>query len=95
MKNYSVYILLCADETYYTGLTSNLVKRFDQHQSGKYKDSYTYSRRPFKLSFFAEFSDVNSAIIWEKRIKKWSRVKKKALIDGNYDALPNLSKKNF
>ncbi|MBZ9632566.1 GIY-YIG nuclease family protein [Salegentibacter sp. LM13S] len=95
MKISYVYILECADKTYYTGITSNLEKRMLEHQTGVHPDSYTAKRRPLKLVFFAEFSDINFAIMREKQIKKWSRAKKKALIDGSFDALPNLAKKTF
>jgi len=95
MKVYFVYILKCSDETYYTGFTSNLKKRLIEHKSGKHKDSYTYSRRPLSLKFYAEFTNPNIAIETEKQIKKWSRAKKEALINNEYDKLPNLSKKKF
>jgi len=90
-----VYILECSDETYYTGVTSNLAKRVFEHKTGKHKGSYTFGRRPLKLAFFAEFTDINMAIEKEKQIKKWSRAKKEALINGDYVALPNLAKKKF
>ncbi len=95
MKIYYVYILHCSDNTYYTGITSNLSKRFADHQRGKHKNSYTNSRRPLKLVFYCEFTDVNIAILSEKQIKKWSRAKKEALINNEYEKLPNLSKKKF
>jgi len=95
MKVYYVYILECADSTYYTGITSNLTKRFEEHSTGKHRDSYTYSRRPLNLVFYTEFTNVELAIETEKQIKKWSRAKKKALIDGKYDKLINLAKKKF
>jgi len=95
MKIYYVYILYCSDKTYYTGITSNLTQRFVDHQRGMNKNSYTYSRRPLKIVFFCEFTDVNLAILSEKQIKKWSRVKKKALINNQYEKLPNLAKKKF
>ena len=95
MKQSYVYIIKCSDDTYYTGVTSNLEKRFEEHKSGKHKDSYTYYRRPLELVFYAEFTDVNLAITIEKQIKKWSRVKKEALINGAYEELPNLAKKHF
>ena len=95
MKTYFVYILECNDKTYYTGVTSNLTQRVFEHTSGKYRDSYTYSRRPLELVFYCEFSYVGIAIDKEKQIKKWSRSKKEALINGNYDKLPNLAKKDF
>lgn len=95
MKLYYLYILYCSDETYYTGVTSNLDKRIAQHQSGSYKDSYTSKRLPIKLVFYAEFTQVGIAIEREKQIKRWSRAKKEALINDDYEALPNLAKKKY
>ena len=95
MKIYYVYILKCKDDTYYTGITSNLEKRFIEHQTGKYPESYTHKRRPVELVFYAEFTNVEIAIDKEKQIKKWSKSKKEALIRGEYDKLPNLAKKRF
>ena len=95
MKLSYVYILQCADDSYYTGLTSNLDKRLTEHHSGKYPDSYTAQRLPVELVFYSEFTDINHAIASEKQIKNWSRAKKKALIAGKYEELPNLVKKKF
>ncbi|UKM63631.1 GIY-YIG nuclease family protein [Flavobacteriaceae bacterium GSB9] len=95
MKIYYVYILKCSDGSYYTGFTSHLKNRFVEHQTGKHKDSYTYTRRPVELVFYAEFTDPNLAIRSEKQIKKWSKVKKEVLINNEFDKLPNLSKKKF
>jgi putative endonuclease len=95
MKAYYVYILKCSDDTYYTGFTSNLANRIEQHQQGKHKDSYTFKRKPIELVFYCEFSNVEMAIETEKQFKKWSRIKKEALIKGEYEKLPNLAKKKF
>jgi putative endonuclease len=110
MKKYYVYILKCSDNTYYTGITSDIVTRIGEHKNGKHKngkhkngkhkngkhiDSYTYKRRPAQLVFTCEFSDVKMAIAKEKQIKKWSTTKKEALINGDFDSLPNLAKKFF
>ncbi|MFD1161798.1 GIY-YIG nuclease family protein [Hwangdonia seohaensis] len=95
MKIYYVYILKCSDNTYYTGITSNLTKRIAEHKSGKYNDSYTFERRPIHLEFYAEFTNIDLAIATEKQIKKWSRAKKEALINNDFDKLPNLAKKKF
>lgn len=91
MKTYFVYILQCADGSYYTGLTNNLELRLEQHNSGTNPASYTYRRRPVFLVFNQDFSDVNQAILFEKKIKKWSAKKKKALIDGDFDLLQILA----
>ncbi|WP_313791206.1 GIY-YIG nuclease family protein [Lacinutrix neustonica] len=48
-KFYYVYILLCSDKTYYTGMTNDLERRLIQHKSGHRKDSYTSTRLPIKL----------------------------------------------
>ena len=92
---YYVYILKCSGGTYYTGLTNNLSRRLEEHQSAKFFNSYTSWRLPVELVYFATFSNVNIAIQTEKQIKKWSQAKKEALINGEFDKLPNLAKKKF
>lgn len=95
MQQSYVYILKCKDNSYYTGVTSDLEQRIFQHESGFYTDCYTFKRRPLELVFYAEFTDINIAIEKEKQIKKWSRAKKEALINGDYENLMNLAKKTF
>ena len=91
MKTYYVYILKCADQKLYTGITNDLERRIEEHQSGKNKNSYTYSRRPIELIFSQEFNDVNQAIYFEKKIKKWSAKKKIALANRDYDMIQVLA----
>jgi len=93
MKNhaYYVYILLCTDGSYYTGVTSDLEKRVDEHNSGLIPTCYTFSRRPLTLKFVEVYQFVNDAIGREKQIKRWSRAKKVVLIDGNVEELERLS----
>ncbi|MBT8266490.1 MAG: GIY-YIG nuclease family protein [Bacteroidia bacterium] len=95
MKSSFVYILNCADKTFYTGITSNLNQRIKDHISGKDPKSYTSKRRPVKLVFYCEFTDIQLAIAKEKQIKKWSRSKKIALINNQFDDLKNLARKEF
>jgi putative endonuclease len=90
---YYVYILLCKDKTYYTGVTNNIERRLLEHNSGMSEDSYTQMRRPVELKYYQLFNSIEEAIRWEKKIKKWSQRKKEALIDKNYHLLPELSKK--
>ncbi|MCH8157390.1 MAG: GIY-YIG nuclease family protein [Nitrospinae bacterium] len=92
MKKYFVYILKCSDNSYYTGVTNNVEKRVSEHQEGWIKECYTYNKRPVQLVFQEEFRLVDQAIQSEKQIKGWSRKKKEALIRGDYDQLPELSK---
>ncbi|MBC3757715.1 GIY-YIG nuclease family protein [Hyunsoonleella sp. SJ7] len=91
MYSYFVYILKCSDCSYYTGITNNLDKRLDEHIIGKHPDCYTLKRRPLELKFNETFLDVLQAIYFEKKIKKWTRVKKEALINGNFDMLQILA----
>ncbi|GGA63191.1 hypothetical protein GCM10008015_00080 [Flavobacterium palustre] len=95
MKQSFVYILKCSDGSYYTGVTSNLSARMFKHNSGFYPDCFTFNRRPLELVFYCEFTDINLAIEKEKQIKKWSRAKKEALINDDFDELVNLAKKSF
>ncbi len=95
MKLSYIYILKCADDTYYTGVTSNVQKRLMEHQSAEHPESYTAKRLPVELVFYAEFTDITHAIATEKQVKNWSRAKKEALIKGEFEKLPNLAKKNF
>ncbi|MCF7844626.1 MAG: GIY-YIG nuclease family protein [Kiritimatiellales bacterium] len=93
MKEYYVYILECSDNSFYTGVTNNYELRLSQHAEGKDTSAYTYSRRPVKLVYKAEFRDIDQAIAWEKRVKRWSRKKKEALIRGDFEELPELAKR--
>lgn len=92
MKTYYVYILKCSDNSYYIGATNDIERRFIEHQSGDDANSYTFSRRPLKLLWFEYYSDINTAIEKEKQLKGWSRKKKEALINGDFDKLVELSK---
>ncbi|WP_298118177.1 GIY-YIG nuclease family protein [Flavobacterium sp.] len=92
MKTYFVYILKCSDNSYYTGFTNDLERRFGEHQFGKNKDCYTYNKRPLELMWFETFNDVLNAIAIEKQIKGWSRIKKEALIIQDWDRLVLFSK---
>ena len=90
-KRLNVYIVNCKDDSFYTGVTNNVERRIVEHNSGLDKKSYTYSRRPVKLVYSQEFSDPNEAIRFEKQVKGWSRAKKEALIEGNFEKLVSLS----
>lgn len=76
MDSYSVYILKCSDDSYYTEVTNNVDRRVYEHNNSKDEHSYTYSRRPAILVFVYNFNNINQAIEVEKQIKGWSRKKK-------------------
>lgn len=86
-----VYILKCNDNTYYVGVTNNLERRIQEHQQGIDRNSYTYLRRPVNVVFYEMFNDPSDAIAFEKKIKGWNKKKKEALINGDYQLLPELS----
>ena len=89
MKGY-MYILLCADDTYYTGSTKNLELRLEQHQNGE-GANYTSKRLPVKLLYWEEYNRIDTAFYREKKVQGWSRKKKEALIRGDIDDLHLLS----
>jgi predicted GIY-YIG superfamily endonuclease len=87
-----VYILRCADGSYYTGHTTNLEKRIAEHQASEGSD-WTKHRLPVELVFSQEMPDKDEAFLAEQKLKNWSRAKKEALIAGNWDLLKWLAKK--
>ncbi|MBL7942199.1 MAG: GIY-YIG nuclease family protein [Flavobacteriales bacterium] len=80
MKTYYVYILECADLSYYVGVTNNIVRRLKEHNDGISTSSYTSTRLPVKLVYCEQHRYILNAIAREKQIKNWSRIKKIALI---------------
>ena len=91
MKYYYVYILKCKDDSYYTGVTNDIERRFAEHQIGEHTKSYTYNKRPVTLVFCEYFLDVNQAIMFEKQVKGWTRKRKEAIIADNWEKLKELS----
>ncbi len=91
MERACVYILECSDGSYYTGSTTDLERRLADHNTGRY-GGYTSSRLPVTLLWSLGFSDYRDAFAFERRIKKWSRVKKEALMLGDFDLLHLLSR---
>ncbi len=85
-----VYILRCADGSYYTGVTSNIEQRLNQHYHGKV--GYTASRKPFALVWSDAFANIDDAIAFEKRVKGWTRAKKEALMRGDWAEVRNLAR---
>jgi putative endonuclease len=86
-----VYILLCSDDSYYTGSTNNLELRLAQHQNGE-GSNHTKKRLPVTLVYFEEFQRIEDAFYREKQIQNWNRKKKEALIQLQFEKLPELSK---
>lgn len=78
---WSLYILKCADGSFYTGVTNNLQRRFKMHQAGK-ASRYTRSHGPVEMLYSETCGDRSSALIRECEVKEWPRAKKERLIAG-------------
>ncbi|RXR19354.1 GIY-YIG nuclease family protein [Flavobacterium amnicola] len=89
MKGY-MYILECADGSYYTGSTIDLERRITQHQNGE-GANHTKKRLPVKLLYYEEYQRIEEAFYREKQVQGWSRKKKVTLIDGEPNLLPELA----
>ncbi|MCI0402167.1 MAG: GIY-YIG nuclease family protein [Acidobacteria bacterium] len=76
------YLLLCSDDSYYCGLTSNLNSRLRHHASGK-GSGYTKATKPIALVWHERHGHRASAAARERQLKKWSHAKKRALASGS------------
>ncbi|WP_055076048.1 GIY-YIG nuclease family protein [Pseudanabaena sp. 'Roaring Creek'] len=81
-----MYILECVDGSYYTGSTTDLERRFEQHQRGE-GARHTAKRLPVKLVYCEFFDRVADAFAREKQVQGWTRKKKEALIAGDTNLL--------
>jgi len=81
LMSYFVYILKCSDDTLYTGITTDVDRRVDEHNNSDKGAKYTKIRRPVTLMYTEEVEDRSSASKREYAIKKLTRNEKKGLID--------------
>ena len=90
-----VYILQCADGSYYTGMTRGEEpdQRLSEHLMKLSPGAYTASRLPVKLVYSEYFDLIADAIFTERKIKGWSRAKKEALIRGDWNEVQRLAKR--
>lgn len=79
MLNWTVYILKCNDDSYYTGITNDLDKRLSDHSRGK-GAKYTRGRAPYEVVYKEYLTNRSEASIREIEIKKLSRAEKEELI---------------
>jgi putative endonuclease len=88
-----IYILRCADGSYYTGITRRSVdERVSEHSQGL-ADSYTSRRLPVELVFSEYYERIDDAVAAERRVKGWSRAKKEAYIRGDFELLSALARR--
>jgi len=77
---YFVYVIQCADTTFYTGITTDLERRIDEHNHSPKGAKYTRARRPVVLCYSEEYPNKSKALKREMAIKKMTRNAKKDLI---------------
>jgi putative endonuclease len=88
-----LYILRCANGKYYVGTTrKSPEERVGEHNAGLL-GGYTASRRPVALVFAQHFESIVDAVSAERQVKGWSRAKKEAMINGDWDRLPELARR--
>ncbi|MFN3168720.1 MAG: GIY-YIG nuclease family protein [Phycisphaeraceae bacterium] len=92
MKSFAVYVLLCSDGSYYVGSTADVKARVQTHNAGR-GPRYTACRLPVQLVYSELCQSLALARKREIQIKKWSRAKKEALIQGDMSRLKLLSKR--
>jgi predicted GIY-YIG superfamily endonuclease len=86
-----VYLLRCADGSYYAGHTDDLDKRIAEQATGAC-GGYTATRRPIELVFSQPCPPRIEALGFERQIKGWRRAKKEALIRGDWTELSRLAR---
>jgi putative endonuclease len=84
---YFCYFLECSDSSFYCGWTINLEKRLKCHNRGK-GSRYTRSRLPVKMVYYEEFLDRSSAMRRERKLKRFTHLRKRKLIQGFSHAQP-------
>lgn len=79
-KKYYVYLMRCRDDSIYTGITTDVARRFKEHKDGK-GGAYTRAKKAVKVIHTEKFPNRSSALKRELEIKGWTRTKKMSLID--------------
>ena len=81
-KQWYMYIVQCADHSYYTGITTDIHARVRSHNSGK-GCKYTATRTPVRLIHYETYPDKSSALKREMQVKKLNKGKKEELVRGS------------
>jgi putative endonuclease len=87
-----VYILRCANDSFYVGSAQDLDARLKAHNEGR-GAAYTFKHRPVRLVYSEAFGSEDDALTRERQLKRWSRGKKEALIRGDLERLKHLTKR--
>lgn len=86
--SYYFYILRCADNSLYCGVTTNLEKRLQEHNLDNSKGAkYTRAKRPVILVYCEKYPDIKTAMKREAEVKKWTKAQKEMLVNLQDDKL--------
>ena len=89
-----VYMLRCRDDSFYIGTArGSLERRVQEHETGSYR-GYTFRRRPVALVYSESSERIEDAIAAERQMKGWSRAKKQALINGDWERIRTLASRS-
>lgn len=81
--SFFVYIVECADNTFYTGYTKDVLQRVTDHNNSKNGAKYTRARRPVRLVYKEKFTTLSEALVREYQVKRLSRKNKAKLVEAN------------
>jgi len=82
--NYKVYMVECSDGSIYTGITTDISRRLDQHSKG-IGSKYVRARLPISLQWSSESMDLSSALKMEHHIKSWNKKRKLEWIGSHHE----------
>ena len=96
-NHFYLYILKCINGAYYVGHTDNIDKRMSEHNLGLINTCYTKNKRPLELMFLQIFPTRDAAFQAERQVKGWSRKKKEAFINDDWNEIQRLNvlQKNY
>ena len=77
-----LYILRCSDDSLYTGITTDLERRLEEHREGN-GSKYVMSRLPCEMVYKEELESRSEALKREAAVKSWDKEKKEELVDNN------------
>ena len=82
------YILRCIDNSLYCGQTNNLERRINEHNFDKNKSAkYLRAKKPVSLVYSENYPDIKTAMNREMQIKRWTKTKKEALVNGDLETI--------
>ena len=78
----------CSDNSLYCGMTSNLEKRLKEHNSSQSRGAkYLRAKKPVSLVYSEIYPDIKTAMNREMQIKRWTKTKKEALVNGDLETI--------